>query len=145
MSASLLSSVGLLVLFLGFLCGAPLGRAINKNYGEERIRAWRVAHSSLVGGGVMLLAIAANLSNIELPQALKLLASYMLSVSILSFAFALTFGAYKGHRGTERGVGFGSAITYVANMIGVFLSTVSILMLTYGACVHLLLRLPSVA
>ncbi|MGJ7527319.1 hypothetical protein [Variovorax sp. GB1P17] len=136
-SASLLSSSGFLVLLVGFLCGAPLGSAINKNQDEERIRAWRVAHSSLVGGGVMLLAIAPNLLYVELPLNLTVLASAMLCVSVWSFTFALTFGALKGHRGTERGAGFGAAITYAANLTGVVLSMISILVLAYGAIVHL--------
>ncbi|RZI76831.1 MAG: hypothetical protein EOP13_00625 [Pseudomonas sp.] len=86
----------------------------------------------------MLLAIAPNLSIIELPHSLKALASGLLCVSIWSFTFALTFGALKGHRGTERQAGIGAAITYAANMTGVVLSTISVLMLAYGALVHLL-------
>lgn len=138
MSASLLASSGFLVLLIGFLCGAPLGSAINHHRDEERVRAWRVAHSSLVGGGVMLLAIAPNLSIVALPSSLKALASGMLCVSIWSFTFALTFGAWKGHRGTQRGTGLGAAATYTANMAGVVLSTIAILLLSYGSIVHLL-------
>lgn len=89
----------------------------------------------------MLLAIAPNLSIVELPHNLKALASGLLCVSIWSFTFALTFGALKGHRGTERQAGFGAAITYAANMTGVVLSAISVLMLAYGALVHLLIFL----
>jgi len=137
-SQSLLSSSGFLILLIGFLCGAPLGSAINKNYDKERIRAWRVAHSSLVGGGVMLLAIAPNLSRVALPSNLTALASGLLCASVLAFTFALTFGAWKGHRGTARGAGLGATFTYVGNMTGVVLSLISMLMLVYGAGVHLL-------
>ncbi|AMM25884.1 hypothetical protein AX767_17125 [Variovorax sp. PAMC 28711] len=61
----------------------------------------------------------------------------MLCISVWSFTFALTFGASRGHRGTERGTGFTAAITYTANITGVILSLISILMLAHGAGVHL--------
>lgn len=137
-SQSLLSSSGFLVLLIGFLCGAPLGSAINKNQDEERIRAWRVAHSSLVGGGVMLLAIAPNLSSVALPYNLTALASGLLCVAVWAFTFALIFGAWKGHRGTSKGLGPAAALTYACNMTGVVLSFISVLMLVCGAGVHLL-------
>lgn len=137
-SAGFLTFSGFAVLLIGFLCGAPLGSAVNRGIAEEQIRAWRVAHSSLVGGGVMLLAIAPNLSSVELPYPLKIAASNMLSISVWSFTFALTFGAWTGHRGIARGKGVGALVTYVANMTGVILSTASILMLVYGAAVHFL-------
>ena len=138
MSASFLASSGFLVLLIGSFCGAPLGRAINHDCDEECVRAWRVAHSSLVGGGVMLLAIAPNLTIVELPPSLKALASGMLCVSIWSFTFALTFGAWKGHRGTQFGTGPGAIAAYAANMTGVVLSMIAVLMLSYGTMVHLL-------
>lgn len=137
-SAVLLTSSGFLVLLIGLLCGAPMGRAINQGQAEDIIRAWRVAHSSLVGGGVMLLAISANLSRVELPATAMLLVSGALCVSVWAFTFALIFGAWNGHRGTDRGAGTGSALTYAANMTGVILSVVAITGLSYGACVHLL-------
>jgi len=137
-SASLLSTAGFLVLLIGFACGAPLGGAINKARSEEHIRAWRVAHSSLVGGGVMLLAIAPNLASVELPSIVKAVASVMLCISAWSFTFALTFGAARGHRGTAPQRGAGAAAAYAANVAGVVLSSVSILLLAVGACIHLL-------
>ncbi|MGO4391930.1 hypothetical protein AB4Z46_11310 [Variovorax sp. M-6] len=138
LSSTLLSANGLLVLLIGFLCGAPLGSAINKGEMEAKVRAWRVAHSSLVGGGVMLLAIAPNLPSVELPQTLKLIASSLLCISAWSFTFALTFGAWKGHRGTAPETGIGSTAAYFANILGVVLSMASALMFTWGAGLHLL-------
>lgn len=143
LSSTLLSTNGLLVLLVGFLCGAPLGSAINKGAMEAKVRAWRVAHSSLVGGGVMLLAIAPNLPGVELPPTLKLIASSLLCISAWSFTFALTFGAWKGHRGTAPETSVGSTAAYVANILGVVLSMGSVLMFAWGAGLHLLRALSS--
>ena len=49
---------GLIVLLVGALCGVPYGQALTKGWGEEAVRAWRLAHFSLVFGGVWLLAVA---------------------------------------------------------------------------------------
>ena len=40
----------LIVLLVGLICGAPMGRAITRNHGEDKVRAWRVAHSGLSMG-----------------------------------------------------------------------------------------------
>src|SRR4051812_424474 len=42
---------GAVVLLIGFACGAPMGRSIVRGRPEAVVRAWRVAHSSLVAGG----------------------------------------------------------------------------------------------
>lgn len=137
-SAALLTAFGLLTLLIGFFCGAPLGSAINREAPEPRIRAWRVAHSSLVGGGVMLLAIASNLARIELPAALKAIASILLCLSVGFFGFALILGAHKGHRGTKAEPGAWPRVIYLANLSGVGLSMIAVLLFSWGGVAHLL-------
>src|SRR5437867_2693926 len=55
--SSLLVFSGFITLLIGLLCGRPLVVAINRNQGEDKIRGWRVAHSSMIMGGIMLLVI----------------------------------------------------------------------------------------
>ena len=45
---------GGIVLLLGYLSGAGLGSAVNRGKSEATLRAWRVAHSGIVMGGVLL-------------------------------------------------------------------------------------------
>jgi hypothetical protein len=38
---------GAVVLLVGLLCGAPYGRAVNRNAPEHIVHSWRVAHGSI--------------------------------------------------------------------------------------------------
>src|SRR3970282_230745 len=65
---------GAVVLLVGLLCGAPMGRSIVRGRPESVVRAWRVAHTSLVLGGVLLLALGGIVTYLALsPPALALL------------------------------------------------------------------------
>ncbi len=46
---------GLVVLLVGLLCGVPYGQAITHAWGEEAVRAWRLAHFGLVVTGIWLM------------------------------------------------------------------------------------------
>ena len=50
---------GLVVLLVGLLCGVPYGQAITHAWGEEAVRAWRLAHCGLVVTGIWLMVVAA--------------------------------------------------------------------------------------
>jgi hypothetical protein len=51
---------GSIVLLVGLLSGAGFGTAIVRGKSEAAARAWRVAHSGLLMGGVLLLALAGS-------------------------------------------------------------------------------------
>jgi len=137
-SSTFLVLNGLIGLMIGFLCGVPLGRAIADHKHDDIVRAWRVAHSSLVSGGIMLLAIAPALSYLQLSSGVKWAASISLSLSLYAFSFALVFGAWQGHRGLSKR-GNGAAVSvYYANMLGVLLSMIALPVLIYGAAWSLL-------
>ncbi len=57
---------GGIILLAGLLCGIPLGRAIVRGSPDGSIRAWRVAHSGLSMGAVLLVAVAGVVSLVEL-------------------------------------------------------------------------------
>jgi hypothetical protein len=141
LSSAVLCLTGLVVLFLGLLTGAPLGSAINQSKSEEQVRAWRVAHSSLVNGGVMVLAIAVVLPHLGLSGGLQLFAAALLCASVSAFSFALIAGAWRGHRGLQKGEGAMANAIYAANMLGAALSLAATLLLIYGAAVALALAL----
>jgi hypothetical protein len=131
--SSLIVLNGFVLLLIGFLCGIPLGRAITRNFGDERVRAWRIAHGALVIGGVMLLAIGAVFYYVKLSYSAQLTLSILLIVAVYAFAYALIFGAWKGYRGLEKEAGFAANSVYYANVGGALLSFVVIVMLMYGA------------
>ena len=136
-ASSILLFTGFLVLLCGLLTGAPLGSAINRGADEESIRAWRVTHSSLINGGVMLLAISAVLPQLAFPQGWQLAASVLLSMSAYAFSFALLFGAWKGHRGLQRGTTAAGNLVYFVNMLAVILSIAATALFLYGASISL--------
>jgi hypothetical protein len=133
LASSLIVLNGFVLLLIGFLCGFPLGRAINLSLGEERVRAWQVAHSALIMGGVMLLAIGSAFIFIRLSYEAQLTLSMRLSAAGYAFTYALVFGAWKGYRGLRREGSFAANAVYYANVVGAMLSLVSAIMLIYGA------------
>src|SRR5688572_13476408 len=87
---------GLIVLTIGLLCGVPYGRAITHGWGEEAVRAWRLAHFSLVVGGMWLMTAAAVHRLLVLgPRATAVLAASVIT-SAYSFTVALIVGAIGG-------------------------------------------------
>jgi hypothetical protein len=133
LAASLLVLDGLIVLLIGFWCGKPLRRAINAGAAEEQVRAWRVAHSSLVNGGVMLLAIAAVLAQLSLSRSWQLAVAILMSISLYAFSYALIVGARTGHRGLVPEGAPSARTLYIANVVGAMLSTVGLAILMIGA------------
>jgi hypothetical protein len=124
---------GAIVLLAGLLSGAPMGSAINQRKTEETIRAWRVAHSGLVMGGVMMLAIAPVIPQLALNTSLLSILVWAFVVSAYGFVVALPLGAWKGHRGLKprpRGV---NTVVYVGNMVGAWGSLIGTLLLIYGS------------
>src|SRR5262245_33893289 len=57
-SAATITFNGLLVLLLGLLAGAPYGAALVNGWGDEAVRAWKLAPVEGVPTGLMLLALA---------------------------------------------------------------------------------------
>ena len=138
MPATLLVLNGFVSLLIGFFCGRPLASAIKRNR-EEAVRAWRVAHSSLVSGGLMLLAIAGVWDHISLSIAMQWIVASVLSLSLYAFSYALVVGAWQGYRGLggERSL-LGRSL-YASNIAGAALSTVGLLAACAGALRAMLL------
>ena len=110
---------GGVILLLGLLCGAPFGRAVVRGKSEDTVRAWRVAHSSLVMGGVLLLALAGVVPQLQLSASALALMVWVFIVSSYGFAVALPLGAHYGHRGLTSEPPFLNRAVYVGNIIGV--------------------------
>jgi len=57
---------GAILLMAGNLAGLPFAWAISDRWGEEAVRAWRVAHTGLTSAGLMLLVVGAVLAHVLL-------------------------------------------------------------------------------
>jgi hypothetical protein len=124
---------GALVLLAGLLAGAPMGAAINRKRAESVIRGWRVAHSGLTMGGIMLLAVALVVPHLVLSNVLVYLLVGAFVVSAYGFVVALPLGAWKGHRGLKSEPPGVNSIVYAGNLAGAYGSLLGTLILIYGA------------
>src|ERR1700722_17316128 len=84
------------VYIVGLLAGFPYGIAIVHSDSEERIRAWRLAHSSLIVGATMMVATAAVLSHLNAGPFARWFIAGSFVVSGYSFSVALPIAAWTG-------------------------------------------------
>jgi hypothetical protein len=128
---------GAIVLLVGLLCGIPLARAVVRGSPDASIRAWRVAHSGLSTGAVLLLAVAAAIPLVELGPVWGWVLVWSFVASGYGFAIALPLGAHFGHRGLTAGPPPLNRLVYLGNMAGVIGSLLGTVLLVLGACAAL--------
>jgi hypothetical protein len=124
-----------IVYLVGLLAGLPYGAAINRGDSEERIRAWRLAHGSLVVGATMMVAIAAVLSQLSVGPLARWLIAGSSIASGYGFAVALPVGAWVGQRGLTASGPLSNRFVFAGNSLGVLASLLSAVVLLY-ACMR---------
>jgi len=124
---------GAVILFIGLLCGAPLGSAAVRGKSEEKVRAWRVAHSSLIMGGILLLAIGGVSAHLRLSAFASSVLVWALVASSYAFAVVLPLAARYGHRGLSFAPPLLNRAIYCGNMAGAGGLLVGTGMLLWGA------------
>jgi hypothetical protein len=90
---------GAIVVFLGVLAGFPFWLAIIRDRGPDAIRAWRVAHTTLIADGLLLLIVSLMRPHLALSGSVAWLLGWALVASAYGFVFALAVGAWVGERG----------------------------------------------
>jgi len=124
---------GAIVLFIGNLFGFPLGVAIADGLSAEVVRAWQAAHSAVMAGGVMLIAVGAAASCLSLgPRASRWLVRSLLALGYGAIV-GLGLGATAGTRGFLPTGPLLNLVAFVGN-VGVVLGSVAgIALVVYGA------------
>jgi hypothetical protein len=92
---------GVLLLVLGMLVGLPFALSITGDAGPEAQRAWRVAHTSLMGAGTLYVAIAAIAHHLVLSDRAAGFVTWALVLSAYAFAFTFAVGPFFDARGLE--------------------------------------------
>ncbi len=123
---------GTIVLVVGLLAGVPYGRAITTSSSEERIRAWRVAHTGLTSGGGVMIAVASVLSQLAAGAAIHWTIVAALAVSGYGFTVALPLGAIAGQRGLIPSGPMSNWMVYCGNILGAVGSLVGIATLLFA-------------
>lgn len=136
-SARLLLFHGVVILLISLLAGIPYGRAILGKKPSSLIHAWRVAHGALAMGAAIMMALAAVLSGLQVPDATRQVIVWLFIISGYGFAFALILGPLVGARGLHAKGPLAAKAVYGGNMIGAVASFGGALLLLYAAFVSL--------
>ena len=136
-SARHLAFHGAIVLLIGLLCGSPYGRAINRGAPAHIIQSWRVAHASLPMAGILMLAVAALLSQFMVSAHVKWAIAASLIASSYAFCVSLPMAAVVGHRGLTGEGPLAAKLVFAGNVVGALLSAVAVLTLIYAAFISL--------
>jgi len=125
---------GSIVLLVGLLSGVPMGVAIIQKKGESTIHAWRVAHSTLIMDGLMMIILGFVAPDLPLSKFAISIFVWALMISGYGFIFALTMGASIGHRGlTPTPYGINTAL-YGCHIIGALGSLIGVVIFIFGFC-----------
>ena len=130
---ALLLVSGSVVLLIGLVAGYPYGKAITEQAPEPKIRAWRLAHSSLALGGATSLAIGAVMPWLHAGGWERPVIALSFVLSGLAFSIALPYGAWKGQRGLVAAGPFENWVVYAGNVVGAASSLVGAVALVWAA------------
>jgi hypothetical protein len=128
---------GAVMLLVGLLCGAPYGRAVNRKAPEHIVHSWRVAHASIPAGAMLMFAVAAVLSHLQVAASLKWVVAGFLIVSAYAFCFSLPLAAIVGHRGLSSEGPASAKAVFVGNVVGAASFLVAAVVFLYAAYVSL--------
>lgn len=127
---------GVVVLLVGLLTGIPYGKAILKNTNERLIEAWRVAHTSLPMGAILMLVTAVSLSGLNIAMNLQWIIAIFFILSGYAFVGALTVGPLVGQRGLSSKGPFAAKLVHAGMMVGAITSLLGTVALLYAAWVN---------
>lgn len=123
---------GVIVMCLGLLAGFPFWLAIIRDRGASRVQAWRVAHTTVLVDGLLLMVVALIGPHLRIGPALMAVVTWALVASAYGFVFALIGGAWVGERGLNpipRGV---NSLFFVGHAVGATGATVGMGLVLYG-------------
>jgi hypothetical protein len=141
--ATLLTLHGLAVLFLGLLAGAPYGAAIVGGWGDEPVRAWKLAHMEGVQNGILLVALAGVGRFLRLGARAESVVVWGASLAAWGNVLGAALGAVTGYRGLAPEGPLANWLVFVAFMFGMWGVLIAVPVAAWGAVAAL--RAPSAA
>ena len=127
---------GVLLIAIGMLVGLPFASSITGDSGPEMQRAWRVAHTSLVGIGVLYVAIAAIAQHLVLSPRAAGFVTWAVMLSLYPFILAFVIGPFFDARGLEATGPFMNALVFglfAVTLPALFVATLTVLWGLYAA------------
>lgn len=123
---------GMIVLFLGVLSGMPFWFAIILSRDEGVVRAWRVAHTTLIVCGLVMLVVSLISPQLALSRELRSLLAWLFVASGYGFVFALVVGAWMRRRGLLPWPVGVNTLLFAGHLIGAVGAILGIAILIYG-------------
>ncbi|UCE67290.1 MAG: hypothetical protein JSU85_04555 [Candidatus Zixiibacteriota bacterium] len=123
---------GSIVILSGLLSGIPFWAAVIRGRDDGAIRSWRVAHTTLIACGLVMLAIGLISPRLALSEGLRSFMVWMFVASGYGFVFALVVGAGTGYRAltpTPAGV---NTLLFMGHLIGAVGSILGMCVVLYG-------------
>ena len=124
---------GAVILLIGNLCGIPYGGAIGRSLPDDVVRAWRVAHTGGVTGGLSVLALGAVVHRLALGEASLKALVWSFVAGAYSIAFGFLIAAVAGVRGIHPGGSALNSVVHVAYVVGALGVLVGSLLFVYSA------------
>jgi hypothetical protein len=124
---------GAIVLFVALLFGFPFGAALGAGWGDESVRAWRVAHSGVAAVGLTLIAIGAARPQLVLGQHGASWLVWSLAASAYAFTLALLLRGIAGVRGFQPTGSPLNLVVFACNVVGVLGSLIGMMLTVRGA------------
>lgn len=109
---------GTMVLCAGVVSGVPFWLAILGHRQPGAIRAWRVAHTTLISAGLMLLVVGILVPHVAPSPSLARWLRWSLVASGYGFAFALIVGAAVGERGLDPFPPGANSVLFLGHAVG---------------------------
>jgi uncharacterized membrane protein len=123
---------GSIVILFGLLSGFPFWIAIIRCHDQSAVRAWRVAHTTLIGCGLLMLVVYLISPKLALSAELRSLLTWVLVASGYGFVFALVVGAATKYRAlTPRPFGV-NTLLFMGHLIGAAGAIVAMCIVLYG-------------
>jgi hypothetical protein len=125
---------GCVILIVSQVAGYALLFAINARRDESaKVALWRMSHSACSAGAVFLIALAPVVSHLDLSPSLAAFLVEALVVSTYGLCLGTVVAGASGHRGTRLRLPWPNLVACLLYLVGVLGSTVSAIVLVYGA------------
>lgn len=130
--AGLLVFHGALMVLVGNLLGFAFAVAIEDGWDEHAVRAWRVAHTSLVMGGILYVAMGTARSHVVLSARAGTWLVRMLVATAYVFSAALILGASIGARGLSESGPPLHVLVFIAFVFSVLALLIASILFAWG-------------
>jgi hypothetical protein len=135
--AAKLTLHGLIVLFLGLLCGAPYGAGIVGGWGDDAVRAWKLAHLEGVQNGILVLALAGVSGFLSLRSGEAKVVLWGAILAAYGNVLGALLGALTGQRGLAPQGPLANWLVFLAFMFGMWGVLIAVPLAAKGAWTQL--------